>query len=101
MNAQSQWVRFPALLKVPSFNRKLSGSAGQVLLGSFQVGFDNPDGHADSLSAIALPVHLSKSVVDNPALADFNSIGEGFIENVQSQGGRISIKAGSVLRNMD
>ena len=98
---QGTLVRYPARLEFPSLNQRLSGDAGQLIQNAFSATISNDDGENDFLMADALPVRISKATVNEPRLADFQTIMDGVIEDVNVTREKVIIKAAGVLRNLD
>ena len=104
-NNNIRGVNASTRLAVPSINSKLSDNISDIVLNqSFSITFTNNDGYFDDESEWNLfntPIHIKKSIVDNPTYEDFKTIKYGLVENVTINFEGFTIEASDKLRAME
>ena len=93
------------ILSMPDFTVKLSENInGIVLKQSFSASFVNNNSHFDNeelWNVFNTPIHIKKSIVNNPAYEDFKTIRTGIIEDTQTGFDGFSVTASDRLRAMN
>jgi hypothetical protein len=92
-------------LEAPNFTVKLSDNISGVVLGQgFSLSLHNDDGYFDNDDEWDLfntPVHLKKSVIENPSYEDFREIRTGYAGSTKTGFDTFTIEVLDKLRNME
>jgi len=94
----------PVKLNIPSFTTKLSENInGITLKQGFSVSLKNDDGYFDDSEKWNLfnkPVHLKKTVVENPQYEDFRLIRAGLADSTATTFDGLNVEVGDLYRSM-
>ena len=92
-------------LELPNFNIKLSDNINGIVLNQdFNLNIINNDGifdNEDKWNLYNSPLHLYKSIIDNPKYEDFVLIRDGFINSINTKFESINISISDKIRSMD
>ena len=98
-------VNVQTKLEIPNFIVKLSDNiAGITLNQGFTVNLNNNDGFFDDdikWNLFNTPIHLKKSIIENPRYEDFHTIRNGLIENTITSFDKIRISVSDRLKSMN
>ena len=92
-------------LEIPNFSIKLSDSiAGITLNQGYSITLYNNDGYFDDeekWNLLNTPLHLKKSIGENPSYTDFKTIRTGLIENVSTDFENIQIDVSDKFKSLN
>ena len=94
----------PVKLGIPNFTTKISDNINGITLNQgFSLSLNNNDGYFDDAEKWNLfnkPLHLKKSIVENPQYEDFQLIRNGLIENTTTTFDNVRIEVADNFRGL-